>query len=119
MSENEKRRPDAVQGGDKPRKGESIAFSQATSNAGHFQRLETGKPEPLGLSSENPAAREPSSSYEQIPGGANSHLSAEERQMLARAEIVSQKRLIAVLMDEFHAARQRIRKAQQILAEAE
>ena len=46
-------------------------------------------------------------------------LSAEERRTLAQAEIASQRRLIAVLMDEFHTAMQRIRKARKILAEAE
>lgn len=119
MNENEKRRPDAVQGGDKARKGEPIAFFETTSNAGHSQRLEAWEPELLASSSENPAAREPSSSHGQIHGRVVSHLSTEERQMLARAEIVSQKRLLIVLKNEFHTATQRIRKAQQILAEAE
>lgn len=68
---------------------------------------------------ENPPAREHPSSHGQISGRVVSHLSAEERQVLARAEIVSQKRLIAVLMGEFHAALQRIRKARKILADAE
>lgn len=119
MSENEKRRSDAGQGGDTTRKGETIAFFQITSNAGHFQRLDAGEPELLASSSDNPAAREPSSSHGQIPGRTDSHLSAEERQVLARAEIVSQKRLLTVLKNEFRTAIQRIRKAQQILAEAE
>lgn len=46
-------------------------------------------------------------------------LSADERRLLARAEIATQRRLISTLLREFHEAMQRIRKARRILAEVE
>lgn len=66
---------------------------------------------------ENPPARKVSTSHEQIPGRVVSHLSAEERQVLARAEIVCQKQRIAMLRTECHEAVSRIRSARRILGE--
>lgn len=66
---------------------------------------------------ENPPPRKLSTSHGQIPGRVVSHLSAEERQVLARAEIVCQKQRIAMLRAECHEAVSRIRSARRILGE--
>ena len=58
MSENEKRRPDGVQGGGRARKGEAITFPQPTPDAEHVQRLEEARGEFSPLCPESPTAEE-------------------------------------------------------------